>query len=254
MKNSFLFTLFVMPFLFFACEEDNNGSDEAVLTLTVAGFYEEAPLQMFEETYAYEDGMNIQFQLFQFYISDFSLLKADGTAEEILDIELASFKDVTSEDAALEGLHFTIPDVPTGTYTGVRFGLGVAPDMNATSPADYTPPHPLDDHYWSWATGYVFTKIEGLADLDGDGSLETPITFHSGKDPFYRTVEIPMSFLVQGGAGNQVGLEVDLKEVLAPDSQNFLDFRETPIDHSKNEEVVEFLLGNLANALQVKNN
>ena len=51
--------------------------------------------------------------------------------------------------------------VPEGSYTGLRFKLGVPATLNHLDVS--TAPAPLNDTslYWSWRSGYLFTRIEG---------------------------------------------------------------------------------------------
>ncbi|MFP2961115.1 MbnP family copper-binding protein [Myxococcus sp. 1LA] len=50
---------------------------------------------------------------------------------------------------------------PEGNYTGLRFKLGVPESLNHLDVS--TAPSPLNDMslYWSWRSGYLFTRIEG---------------------------------------------------------------------------------------------
>lgn len=50
---------------------------------------------------------------------------------------------------------------PEGRYTGLRFKLGVPETLNHLDVS--TAPAPLNDAslYWSWRSGYLFTRIEG---------------------------------------------------------------------------------------------
>ncbi|WP_368667429.1 MbnP family copper-binding protein [Myxococcus sp. AB036A] len=50
---------------------------------------------------------------------------------------------------------------PEGVYTGLRFKLGVPETQNHLDVS--TAPSPLNDTslYWSWRSGYLFTRIEG---------------------------------------------------------------------------------------------
>jgi hypothetical protein len=41
---------------------------------------------------------------------------------------------------------------------------------------------------WNWSAGYIFVRIDGMVDLDADGTPETPMEYHLGKEAFRRTV------------------------------------------------------------------
>ena len=254
-KLIFLAGLFLV-LLSSKCEDDNGMN---ILTgdilLNFNGTYAGNPLLMYAADYPYEDDMAIRLQLFQFYISDIELLKeADVNAEgiEVLDVDLVSFKDVQSEDAAANGIDVGIAEVPPGTYRGIRFKLGVEPGLNSTTPGDYSTAHPLSNHYWSASLGYVFTKIEGNADVDGSGAFEEKLTYHIGTDAMLREVAFLQEIVITEGGIIDLNFEVDLKKVLVKDDGNFLDFRESPIDHTSNPEVASFISDNLVNAITLK--
>lgn len=232
------------------CEKEASEAGLVDFDLQFTGVFDDSPLQMYEQTYAYADDVAVRFQLFQFYISDLVLLKEEngGTTEvPLADIELISFADIQTAAEAAEGVTLAFQEVPAGNYTGLKMGLGVSPDLNATQPGDYDPPHPLDNHYWSWARGYVFTKVEGNADLDGDGVFEEKLTFHIGENDYYRELEILQPIEVrQGGA---INLKVDLANVLQRDASRYLNFREVTQDHTTNPEVATLIADNLLQAI-----
>jgi hypothetical protein len=234
-----------------ACEEE-SGTGLADVELQFNALFDTEPLVMLDETYSYEADMDMKLQLFQFYISDVQLIKS-GTAQagqELIDIELVSFGEVFSRADAEQGLSFQVADVPTGTYEGIRFGIGVSSDLNQTQPGDYTPPHPLDGHYWSWATGYVFTKVEGIADLDQDGVFEEKLTFHIGKDENYRTVTFNQAIEIRDNS--EIDFTVDLRRVLVDAQGEFLDFRQTSVDHTNDPAIGIFLMDNLVQAIELE--
>lgn len=249
----------LLPFLALAlllvagCGNDSNNDDNsAKLDVTFRADYAGQPLVMFDETYSYPDNMSLKLQLFQYYISDLALVRANGEIVPLSEIELIKFGDDLTLQDAQNGYKLTFNDIPTGEYSTLRFGLGVNPDLNATQPGNYSPTHPLSDNYWSWALGYVFVKIEGNADTNGDGQFAEKLTYHVGADPLYRVLEFtgPFNVSKDGGA---INLGVDLRKVLVRDNQ-FIDFRipEDTQDHTNDEVLYRFIWDNLAQAIQVK--
>lgn len=251
-----IFSLFLIAFLTlssFSCEENNSTATNVDLEMNFTGSFGTEPLLMFAQDYDYQAGMDLKFQLFQFYISDVKLLtdtKSTANAVDLAEIELISFEKVQSADAAAKGISINIQDVPTGTYSGIQLGLGVAPGMNATQPGDYSPGHPLDGHYWSWARGYVFTKIEGNADLDGDGVFEEKLTFHIGENDYFRTLTIEQTIEIKEGA--KLSFNVDLEKVLIDAQGEFLDFSKVSQDHTNDVNVATFIANNLGTAIELK--
>src|SRR5690606_27283460 len=122
----------------------------------------------------------------QSYISSLALKKADGTEVLLKDYYLANFTDDIVFD-------FT---VPKGDYVGLGFLLGVPENVNTdTDPAQYPHTHPLSvagsqGMFWSWMTGYIFTKFEGRADTTGTigEPVLYPFSYHTGNDDYSRYV------------------------------------------------------------------
>lgn len=251
-----LFMLFASSLLLlaFGCDDNNKQLEQSgVLELNFKGSFGNQPLMMYAKEYPYEAGMAVKFQLFRFYLSDLSVFKSSvQNSIKISDIEIVDFKEIQSDAAAQEGFTIRIKNVPTGDYSGLTTGLGVSPTLNKTQPGNYDPTHPLSDNYWSWALGYVFTKIEGTADASGDGQLTDKITFHIGGDPYYRTKEFNKAFSVKAGETTRLNFEVNLQRVLVAGSNNYLDFKKVTIDHTNNAEVANFISDNLKAAVEIK--
>ena len=105
-----------------------------------------------------------------------------------------------------------LSDVPAGQYKAIKLGIGVPEELNATQPGDYTPGHPLSTDYWTAASSYIFTKVEGNADLDGSDEFATKLTFHIGGNPRYREIEFEKSITVSPAGALPIAFEVDLKK------------------------------------------
>ena len=125
----------------------------------------------------------VQIEDFRFYISNVSLIKADGT-REALKLKQANDYNYTSNDgkntvslidleqkgvgecdgsaatnAVIEGT------VPAGSYTGVEMTLGVPFELNHLNAADATTPRVLQNTVhpsmsWNWRSGRKFTNIQ----------------------------------------------------------------------------------------------
>ncbi|WP_426757048.1 MbnP family copper-binding protein [Myxococcus sp. Y35] len=110
---------------------------------------------------------------FRVYVHDVRLVTADGD-EVALDLTederwqsqgtaLLDFADKSGQ--CTQGTDATnlriIGTAPEGEYAGLRFKLGVPETLNHLDVS--TAPAPLNDTslYWSWRSGYLFTRIEG---------------------------------------------------------------------------------------------
>jgi hypothetical protein len=236
------------------CEKEPPLTQNVSVTLTVKGSFDGLPLQMYNRDYLYVDGVKIKFQLFNFYLSDLYLINETATDKKkvlLSEVALISFKEIQSAQDAEKGFRIVFKNIPVGTYSGLIAGVGVAPRLNATGPASYPPPHPLDDNYWSWAAGYVFSKIEGNADIDNSGKFATKLTFHAGGDPYYKVVSWTKPISISKES-SEITLTLDVKDLIWRDQNNFIDFKKITTDHSVNKELVSFLLTNLQQGLKIR--
>ncbi len=248
--------LIVSALVVLSCNNKDNDGNETTseVQLNFRGYYDQSDLMMYEAEYPYEEGMDVRFQLFHFYVSDVALLRdaADGGDLEIVPIDLVTFRDIQSPEEAERGYTLIVPEVPTGTYRGIRLGVGVPADLNKTQPGDYPTDHPLSENYWSWALGYVFFKVEGNADTNGDGQFSDKLTFHIGGDDFYRNLTFSQPIEVRAGEPLRLDFEVDLHRVLSAGNGQFVDFRKVTQDHTNDLQLAAFMADNLAAAISIK--
>ncbi len=109
----------------------------------------------------------------RFYVSNIRLVDIDSNEMPLTlvqdgawqheNVVLLDFEDGTgecSEGTTSETNTSVVGTVPMGTYTGIRFDVGVPFELNHVDPA--TAPAPLNDAamFWVWASGYKFMKIE----------------------------------------------------------------------------------------------
>ena len=110
---------------------------------------------------------------FRFYVHDVRLVSSTGVEVPVtLDedsvwqhegVGLLDFENGTGGCAAGTSPtndHLT-GRVPVGTYTGLRFRVGVPFAMNHVDSSVAPSPLNIGGMFWSWATGYKFVKIDG---------------------------------------------------------------------------------------------
>ncbi len=114
-------------------------------------------------------GEKMTFSLFQYYVSNVRLKKADGTWWTMP--ESYFIVDAATD----EGKVITIPDVPGGEYTDVELMYGVD-SLRSTSGAQTGALSPSNGMFWSWNSGYIMVKAEGTAPTSSDGTF----VFHLG--------------------------------------------------------------------------
>ncbi len=229
--------------------------DSGALEINFKGLFGAEPLMMYADDYPYAGDVRVKWQLFQFFLSDITLTGPDGK-RVIKDADLVSFESVQSASAADEGFTLVIDKIPVGEYTGIEFGLGVSPELNKTKPADHSAREPLGSaaNYWTDASSYIFTKLEGNADLNGDNNFaDAKLTFHIGGEGGYNTRAFTQNISVEAGQNARVNFTVDLRKAIDDGQGNFINFRETTVNHGGNPEIAVFIQTHLLqNALELK--
>lgn len=116
------------------------------------------------ETYQNSSGESFTISIFNYYISNVQLLKADGSSFTVP--QDSSYFLIREANAASQKV--TINKVQTGQYTGVQFTVGidstrsVADDSKRKGILDtFSGPTNEEAMYWDWNPGYIFMKIEG---------------------------------------------------------------------------------------------
>jgi uncharacterized repeat protein (TIGR04052 family) len=111
----------------------------------------------------------------RFYVHGVQLLAADGTAVDVTlrddgvwqsgGVALLDFEDGTGNCVdGTHGTHTTLAGtVRAGTYTGIRFVVGVPFERNHANPAEAVAPLNLGHMHWGWQAGYKFLRFEGTS-------------------------------------------------------------------------------------------
>lgn len=170
--------------------------------------YDGEPLVLFTP-YSY-DTFDITFTRFTTYISEIKL--GDMPTDDRIFYATVGDSHVDA-DQAMRGYDLPVAVSP-GTYQGLQMGLGVNPTLNATRPSDWPSGHPLasSGEYWlSWAS-YVFTKVEGTIDLDGDGISDRSFALHLGGDVAYQSILTDATFTITEGEDTRVRIGLDIKD------------------------------------------
>ena len=119
---------------------------------------------------------------FRFYVSDVSLIDANGKAVPLnltqdgkwqyQNVALLDFENKTGActNGTVETNHRLIGTVPKGTYSGIRFTLGLPFNLNHADATLAPSPLNLTSLWWSWQFGYKFARIDLLPAMRGSTS------------------------------------------------------------------------------------
>ena len=165
MKNIFLSTLLISTiFSISSCKDKHE--DELVgsgsVTIEFDNQAGEESLD-FNQAYTNEAGEALTFSKFKYYVSNFVLIKGDGTTYTVP--KDSCYFLVDHSDASSRSI--TLKNIPAGEYTRVKFMIGVDSLKNTADISERTgvldPAGDAADMYWTWNSGYIHLKIEGTS-------------------------------------------------------------------------------------------
>lgn len=169
----------------------------------------------------------------EYYISKISILHDGGKETEAKDV-YALINPVSSASA-------TSTEVLLGKYSnittveGIKFHIGVNPEVNNQDPTQWPAAHPLapkmPSMHWGWTAGYRFVAMEGKS---GSG-VSNIYEFHALGNDYYYTVQIPLT--AQDVFGQmRMQLKADYTKTL-----NSIDISTGKITHGVGAETVTLL-------------
>lgn len=235
LKKIYCLVFVPVVLLAFGCKDEEQQSN---VSATVDFVYGTEQL-VYNQEYTYDTDKRIKFELIKFYVSLPQLQNENG-------------KWVSSQTSyyLVDLLHPTMSlgTFPVGNYTAFRFGVGVDDSRNTeTDPqaipaTDYPVDHPLNaaaDMWWSWASGYIFVKLEGRIDVDNNGSYidagDKAFSYHPGVAELFRTINLPKTIQLQ--AGNQeTGFRFDVEKLI-----NGVKLIDQPVAHANGVGTTEYL-------------
>jgi len=199
-----------------ACKEDPIPQSNGTLDIEFVLDFNETPYALQEEVTG-DDGVRFKFETVKFYVSNPELHSEN---------QVANWQPTLIDFENSEPQIWSVPAVAQ-TYSGISFGIGLDPTTNATDPSSVEVSNPLSslqNMYWTWASKYIFWKVEGRADT-GSGNYDMLFLFHIGMDSFYqRSDELMRSIQVPSGESATLRVHLDLHDVFYAEG-NALDLR-----------------------------
>ena len=200
------------------------------------------------ETYRNASDIDIKFELFQFYLSDITIINSDGDSRLVSEIALFRFNA-----SGLSTLNF---EVPRGNYESIQFGIGVKKELNEADPSNYAieghPLNTIENTYWGWAGMYRFITSEGRFDSDLNGEFEGTFAYHTGREVSYRTLTLDHQFEIKKKDENTLFLAIDLYQLLDR-TGNEIDVLTEPYYHgsTETESITIRISDNMSNAISI---
>ena len=195
-----LFGLTALLLMAVKCPEDTV--EPGLLDLTMQPVFDGKPFIM-NKVYNI-GGKNVKFSRLAFFVSGIGLTNGQNTvveAESPLFFELDGLDDSTK---AAAGVTQRLVNLPLDAYKAITLGFGLDSARNAGNPSQFKSSHPLGnpDYYWAAWNSYIFAKLEGVIDRDGDGRYETGITLHTGGNSCYKPKTLNRAFDVNTSVTN----------------------------------------------------
>jgi hypothetical protein len=237
MKTSFfnlhtLTLVLVVSSITFSCKKDDV-EPEPTDTVGIVEFDFEhvfggTPLD-FGVDYTNAAGEIMNFSMFKYFVSNIELVKEDNSVYTVPKNQSFFLVDHSNVDSWL----IRLPNIPTGTYTAVRFILGIDSLTNTLPIEERT--GTLDvagiaqGMYWTWNSGYIFLKVEGNspASPEDEGFFKYHIGgfggFSSPTISNVKTLELSREggapFTVQSGRVRGIHIVADLKMMFEGSTQ-----------------------------------
>lgn len=243
--------LFIPALIFFqSCKNEPEEKNPATVNVVFKTTWQGENFVM-EEVYVDAFENRVRIDKFDSYYALLTLVKDDGS-------ELVLRDFLRLNHATEHKLAFVVPD---GVYTRFKFGIGIPRDFNKDQdPAQYPSSSPLSvagsqGMFWSWNTGYIFSKLEGKADTTGtDGAaLLTPVAIHSGDDSSYRELQSSeFSLKMEAGIAKDIVIDIRMDKILGHGNTNGIDIATEAITHtSTNPELAEKFMNNFKDAIVI---
>lgn len=159
------------------------------------------------------NGKKVRFSKLSFFISD---IHNENSSKIAMPIALVHFKDNDDSTTAAKGLNITVNNFDIGNNTQFGFGIGVSSEMNTKKPKDFPSSNPLSEasEFWDAWNSYIFSKLEGAIDKDGDGKFETGITLHTGGNEIYQKINFEKSFSIAENQKAPLNFELNVNKLI----------------------------------------
>lgn len=132
-------------------------------------------------------------------------------------------KEVALLDFSLNDKSITFECDP-GTIDKLNFSVGLSQELNGTNNPDFNPAafensHPMsiyNNMYWSWASGYIFLKLEARIDTTAGQNANPNYTcfYHCGLDTLKRNYSINgLNAQVENGSTTVIELAFEFNDI-----------------------------------------
>jgi hypothetical protein len=202
--------LFVFAMALVACKKDkieeNSGANTSSLTLELNHLWDGDSLYL-DSTYIHattQDTFN--FTTFKYYISNIRLKNESGVWYSIPE----SYSLVSIANGSKTAL--TISGIPNNNYTDIELLFGVD-SLRNISGAQTGALATTYGMFWSWNTGYIMLKAEGLSPNSSTNSFAFHLGGFQGVNKVIQTKNFDLTtqqtLTINGNNQNKIGLNIN---------------------------------------------
>lgn len=149
------------------------------------------------------NGTKVTLDLVRVYISGVGLRTADGITAMTSEVLLINPGETL----------YQAGQVLAGDYNSAIFNVGLPEDINAADQSQYPIGNVLGPQspslYWNWDLGYIFVRLDGTYDTDGDDVPDFPWEVHLGTDQFLSPVEMSGSYSAEADGELTLAMKFD---------------------------------------------
>lgn len=162
MKTKIIILFFFSSVFLFGCKDEVQPERTGEMEFVFRNKVNTLPLAQNVGKYSNALGEDFVVTTFNYYLSNFELVKDDGSVYTIPKDEsyfLIRGNDGTTSD-------FAISNIPEGDYVALRFSIGIDREKSMSGVEERVGDLDIVDHadmYWSWNPGYIFMKLEGTS-------------------------------------------------------------------------------------------
>ena len=240
-----------------SCKDKEGDSDtpilpaetNATLQIKYSCYWNDTLFQL-QQPYVDDFGTTFRIDLLKQYFSFIQLRKEDGSFQAVEDFDLIDFSTAVTRTYT----------VPAGKYTGIELGLGIPANYNTgQDPSQYANSSPLSvagsqGMFWTWNTGYIFSKFEGKCDTTGTpgNALLVPIAIHAGTDSSYRSISRASDIILSGGQVKTIEIRFHIDELLRGTQNEPLNLEENAVTHTSTDpDLARLYLDNLVLCMDI---
>ena len=222
-----------------ADKDDGSCIYNSDLTVQFEFLFNNSPLSQYDTIHF--NGGSFRIETAKCYLTNFSLIGQQNNTL-LKDVHLLDISNKNSMQLNIKTVE--------GDYNGISMGIGLTPEQNNTSPANYSVDHPLginNNTYWDMVpASYIFVMIEGKMDTTQSSNFY-PLSYHLAHNDLYQVLSFEKSLSITSANSANLYFKIELSNLF----ENVDLSQELP-HQSVNTPLAQQLMNNFTNAFYVE--